>query len=155
MLALNVLCDASNAGMLKGCICNRRNKLTAKKGFKMAAFMRRLQASELRLERSPVLPCALHWWRQRTNFLQPGSTEVVLVQAIRKRGVMINFLSNIVTASSTSAVEPSTCWAKEFSKIMLKAWQSRSLCNISGTRPAVTRLVQVFSGRGGKSWSRE
>ncbi|XP_068505023.1 uncharacterized protein [Syngnathus scovelli] len=57
-------------------------------------FMRRLQASKLRLERSPVLPCAFHWWCQRTSSLQHGSTGGAGDQEMR---VMINVLSNILT----------------------------------------------------------
>ncbi|XP_068505020.1 uncharacterized protein [Syngnathus scovelli] len=61
-------------------------------------FMRRLQASKLRLERSPVLPCAFHWWCQRTSSLQHGSTGGAGDQEMR---VMINVLSNILTGDQT------------------------------------------------------
>ncbi|XP_068505031.1 uncharacterized protein [Syngnathus scovelli] len=91
-------------------------------------FMRRLQASKLRLERSPVLPCAFHWWCQRTSSLQHGSTGGAGDQEMR---VMINVLSNILT------VQPSFQYACHLT-LHLPGQEPQgvpvqeSLCNISG-----------------------
>nr|XP_049607871.1 uncharacterized protein LOC125987496 [Syngnathus scovelli] len=82
--------------------------------------MRRLQASKLWLERSPMVLCALHWWWQRTSSLQHGSTGGAGDQEMRCHDQLpVQHFDSPV--SSRSSVGRSTCQAKKFSKTMLKA----------------------------------
>ncbi|XP_068505268.1 uncharacterized protein [Syngnathus scovelli] len=115
----------------KVCICDRRPRLTAKRfqngrpacSPESPDFMRRLQANELRLERRSELFLPAFFIGGAKG---PGTSplhglkskrQVVLVQAVRKQGVMI-FQSWQLPVRVLQ--RPSTCWAKKFSKTMPK-----------------------------------
>nr|XP_049613296.1 uncharacterized protein LOC125990304 isoform X31 [Syngnathus scovelli]XP_049613297.1 uncharacterized protein LOC125990304 isoform X32 [Syngnathus scovelli] len=114
------------------CICDRRPRLTAKRfqngrpacSPESPDFMRRLQANELRLERrSELFLPAFFIGGAKGLGTSPlhglkSKRQVVLVQAVRKQGVMI-FQSWQLPVRVLQ--RPSTCWAKKFSKTMPKA----------------------------------
>nr|XP_049613289.1 uncharacterized protein LOC125990304 isoform X25 [Syngnathus scovelli]XP_049613290.1 uncharacterized protein LOC125990304 isoform X26 [Syngnathus scovelli] len=113
------------------CICDRRPRLTAKRfqngrpacSPESPDFMRRLQANELRLERrSELFLPAFFIGGAKGLGTSPlhglkSKRQVVLVQAVRKQGVMI-FQSWQLPVRVLQ--RPSTCWAKKFSKTMPK-----------------------------------
>ncbi|XP_049607872.1 uncharacterized protein [Syngnathus scovelli] len=141
---INVFYDKLQQILPQVCICNRRTAFTAKKVSKWPTccplkpgFMRRLQVSKLRLERSPVLPCALHWWCQRTSSLQQGATGGAGDQEMRCHDQLpVQHFDSPV--SSKSSIRRSTCRAKKFSKTRPKARQSRRV--LATFQPAVPRL---------------
>nr|XP_049607537.1 uncharacterized protein LOC125987278 isoform X2 [Syngnathus scovelli] len=127
----------------------QKNQIDCKKGFKMADLLSREPllrdtfASQQTApgEKSRAAPAFFYWWRQRTWYLLQGLTkfQVVLVQS-----VIINFLSNMLTASSRR---------KTLHLLGLEILQycaigvavQESLCNISGVRPPVTRASTTQS----------